>query len=230
MSSKDEGLTQDQKELVAIGASVAAGCQPCVSYHIKAGRKAGLGRPRMETAVTTAERVAEEAVLRMSEHARGRLGGDGTAASEPASPVDIGLAAYGAAITANSIADIEARMLAAVELGLTPPQLAEAIEVARAVQENAGRIHVREAQRLLDELGTLSEDDDEGECAPECPCSGEDEKPVGSGVPDVGTEPEAAGGDQSTAVAAWCDPADSDRVGEMIEHCASWVPTAGWAT
>jgi AhpD family alkylhydroperoxidase len=32
-------LAQKEKELVAIGASIGAGCRPCIDHHIDAGTK-----------------------------------------------------------------------------------------------------------------------------------------------------------------------------------------------
>lgn len=42
MTEHAETLTVERKELVAVGASVGAGCHPCVHYHPKGGAKAGL--------------------------------------------------------------------------------------------------------------------------------------------------------------------------------------------
>jgi AhpD family alkylhydroperoxidase len=42
MTTEQQRLSPEQKELVAVGASVGAGRQPCVSHHLKAGAEAGL--------------------------------------------------------------------------------------------------------------------------------------------------------------------------------------------
>ena len=36
-------LTPADRELVGIGASIGAGCHPCLEYHLDAGSSAGLG-------------------------------------------------------------------------------------------------------------------------------------------------------------------------------------------
>src|SRR6266702_4224418 len=74
MTTDEQKLSEEQRELVAVGASVGAGCYPCVSYHIKAGAKAGLSGDRLLASVTSAERIAAEAAERMAAHARGQLG------------------------------------------------------------------------------------------------------------------------------------------------------------
>jgi AhpD family alkylhydroperoxidase len=46
--------TEKEKELVAVGASVAAGCVPCTQYHVKAVRSAGASIEEITHAVDTA--------------------------------------------------------------------------------------------------------------------------------------------------------------------------------
>ena len=70
MATNEQRLSMEQRELVAVGASIGAGCHPCVKYHIKAGTDAGLAGGRLLAAVTSAERVAVEAAERMHVHAR----------------------------------------------------------------------------------------------------------------------------------------------------------------
>ena len=143
-------LGSQQKELVAVGASVGAGCQPCVSHHLQAGTEAGLEDEQLLAAVVSAERVSAEAAVRMGDHVRGTLGPEVTPAL--LSRVEETLAALGAALGANDKTNIERQLTAAAELGVSREQLHEAIETARVVQDNATRIHVREAERLLDSL------------------------------------------------------------------------------
>ena len=47
MPTTEERLTPEQRELVAIGASVGAGCLPCSSFHFKQSRAIGLEAGRM---------------------------------------------------------------------------------------------------------------------------------------------------------------------------------------
>ena len=48
-------LTDAQKEFVAIGAAIGAGCQPCTQYHVRAALKAGLGQDEILRALDQAE-------------------------------------------------------------------------------------------------------------------------------------------------------------------------------
>lgn len=151
MATEIRELSTEQKELVAVGASVGAGCQPCLSHHLKAGAKDGLEGERLLAAVTSAERVSAEAAVAMGDHARATLGSSVTV---PAmlSRLEEALASLGAALGANDVANIERQLRAAADLGASWPQLQQAIVTAHTVQENAARIHRREAERLLDAL------------------------------------------------------------------------------
>lgn len=161
MATEKQELSSEQNELVAVGASVGAGCQPCVSHHLKAGGKAGLDGEQLIAAVTSAERVTAEAAVAMGDHARAKLD---PSATVPAmlSRLEEALASLGAALGANDITNIERHLRAAAELGASRAQLQQAIETAHTVQENAARIHLREAERLLDAVApAVAENDPE---------------------------------------------------------------------
>jgi AhpD family alkylhydroperoxidase len=160
MATEKQELSSEQKELVAVGASVGAGCQPCVSHHLKAGAKAGLDEEQLLAAVTSAERVTAEAVVAMGDHARAKLGPSVTV---PAmlSRLDEALASFGAALGANDVTNIERQLRAAAELGASRPQLQQAIETAQTVQEKAARIHLREAERMLDAVAPAVAENDQ---------------------------------------------------------------------
>ncbi len=187
----EQKLSEEQRELVAVGASVGAGCHPCVSYHVKAGAKAGLSGDRLLAAVTSAERVAAEAAERMAAHARSQLVAEATA-SVVRSPLDEALASFGAALGANDLANIERHMLAAAQLGASRPQLQEAIEMAQKVQENATRIHVREAEKLLEGATLAAGSAEEGECDDSCPCHTDDDAASVGATAAIGSAGEAS--------------------------------------
>lgn len=52
-------LARDHEELVAIGAAVAANCEPCLRYHLRKAREAGLADDQLRAAVAVARRVKE---------------------------------------------------------------------------------------------------------------------------------------------------------------------------
>jgi AhpD family alkylhydroperoxidase len=176
MATAEQNLNTEQKELVAVGASVGAGCHPCVSHHLKAGAKAGLEGEQLLAAVTSAERVTAEAAVAIGDHVRAKLG---PTVTEPAllSRLEQALASLGAALGANDATNIERQLRSALELGASRQQLEQAIDTAHTVQENAARIHLREAQRLLDSLAEPTvAPEDEAKADDGCGCRGA-EKP-----------------------------------------------------
>lgn len=68
---------QDEKtqELVAIGASVAAHCQPCFTYHLGKARELGLSEDAIKEAVAVGESVQRGAGAAMHTHVRTSLTG-----------------------------------------------------------------------------------------------------------------------------------------------------------
>ena len=151
MATAEQDLSAEEKELVAVGASVGAGCHPCVDHHLNAGAKSGLDGEQLLAAVTSAERVTAEAAISMGDHVRAKLGPSVTAPTL-LPQLEQALASLGAALGANDKSNIERQLRIALELGASRPQLEQAIDTAHTVQENAARIHLREATRLLDSL------------------------------------------------------------------------------
>ena len=52
-------LGKAQEELVAIGAAIAANCEPCLVHHVRLARAAGLTDAELQSAVVVARRVKE---------------------------------------------------------------------------------------------------------------------------------------------------------------------------
>lgn len=215
----EQELSMEQKELVAVAASVGAGCQPCVSHHLKAGATAGLDGEQLLAAVTSAERVTAEAAVAMGDHARGKLGPD-VASPALLSRLEEALASLGAALGANDATKIERQLRAALELGASRAQLQQAIETAHTVQENAARIHLREAERLLDALAqSVALAEDEAESGYGCGCGAEHEpEPVEAEAPHT----EAKSNERSGCGA-------DDRSDTEAASTATSEPAAGFA-
>jgi alkylhydroperoxidase/carboxymuconolactone decarboxylase family protein YurZ len=95
--------------------------------------------------------VTAQAAEDLALHIRRQFDTKDLTPSAPAAS-DTELAALGAAIGANDRTNIERHMTAAAALGVTRSQLQQSIDVANNVQTNAAGIHLRAAQRILDEL------------------------------------------------------------------------------
>ena len=63
-------MDEKTKEMICIGASVAAHCQPCLEYHVKKGREAGLSEEEIKSCTelgVMVERGAANAMKKFSD-------------------------------------------------------------------------------------------------------------------------------------------------------------------
>jgi AhpD family alkylhydroperoxidase len=67
-------MDEKTKELIAIGASVSAHCQPCVTYHVGKARKLGIGEDLILEAVAVGQMVEKGSSSAMRDFAQGLLG------------------------------------------------------------------------------------------------------------------------------------------------------------
>lgn len=84
-------MDERMKELIAIGASVSAHCQPCLTYHLEKAREMGVDEETILAAIETGHMVSKGAMSAMRkfaaslvEAAKGGPGCDG--ADHGASP------------------------------------------------------------------------------------------------------------------------------------------------
>ena len=73
-------MDEKTKELVAIGASVSAHCQPCVSYHVGKARELGIGEELILEAVSVGQMVEKGAGSAMRDFTQSLLGKPAAAA------------------------------------------------------------------------------------------------------------------------------------------------------
>ena len=154
-------LEQRDKELAAIGASIGANCDPCITHHLAAGRKAGLSQPELDTAVATAHAVRREAVELLAARIDVLLGHGGDV-TEPNALVTTTVArelvALGVSVGANAHGLLEVHVRAALAVGLEPHQIRSALKMAGYVQQNAAAITAEEVKRVVAErVGTPAE-------------------------------------------------------------------------
>ena len=62
-------MDENTKELIAIGASVSAHCQPCLAYHVGQARELGVSQERIAEAVQVGQMVAKGAERAMRQFA-----------------------------------------------------------------------------------------------------------------------------------------------------------------
>lgn len=57
------------KELIAVGASVTANCQPCLQYHVTKAHEAGADEEELAIAIAVAKTVRKGAAAKMDDFA-----------------------------------------------------------------------------------------------------------------------------------------------------------------
>ena len=152
-------LEQTKKGQAAIGASIGAGCRPCIEHHVGAAREAGLSDDEIAGAVAEAEAVRGLAVELLTARIHELLGDSGAGAP----PADAGggsgtqgLAALGASIGGNAHSLLEGYVQAALANGLTADQVQAAIRMAEHVKARAAEITAEKVSGALEQSEAVS--------------------------------------------------------------------------
>jgi AhpD family alkylhydroperoxidase len=144
----EAGLSRKETELLAVGASIAAGCRPCTAYHVKKAHEAGAAGCEIRQAVDAALYVRETATEIMAGLADELLDrGSSTTASNGYQDTQIGqLVSVGAALAVNCVASFGSHVEAALQLGASRKRIEGAIEVARVIKREAAKRMNAEAE------------------------------------------------------------------------------------
>jgi AhpD family alkylhydroperoxidase len=69
-----KNITDEQvKELIAVGASIGAHCQPCLTYHVGKAKELGLDAGQIHIAVDVGQMVEKDSMAAMREFTKGVL-------------------------------------------------------------------------------------------------------------------------------------------------------------
>ena len=60
-------MDERTRELIAVGASITANCQPCLHLHVEKARKCGAGPEEVAAAIEIGNRVRKGAAAKMDE-------------------------------------------------------------------------------------------------------------------------------------------------------------------
>ena len=147
-----EILTQKEKELVAVAASIASGCVPCTMHHLKAVREAGASQADVLGVIRIALDVRDNATEVMAEVAQGSLNYEYPGKAQSGSikqPID-NLVALGAALACNSVTGLEYYSATTKAAGASTRQIQTAIGIARSIRKSA-------AEKVDSRIGSLIE-------------------------------------------------------------------------
>lgn len=67
-------LDEKTLELIAIGATITANCQPCLDFHVGKARELGVQEAAIAAAIEVGQEVRGGAVARMDRFAAGMIG------------------------------------------------------------------------------------------------------------------------------------------------------------
>ncbi len=192
-------LSDKERELVSIGASIAAGCKPCTNFHLRAARIAGASNLEISRAVHNALAVRRHATEEMAQLASQHLGAPISDAEGQENPIIRELVSISAACAINSVADLEMHLAAAQTLGATKGQIISAIKIGEAVKRTAegkveeatgralgakpgegesccGPSEDRITEREMKRSAPAPERSAIGDCGPTCGCHSETQK------------------------------------------------------
>ena len=147
-----EILTQKEKELVAVAASIASGCVPCTMHHLKAVREAGASEAEVLGVTRIALDVRDNATEVMAEVAQGSLNYEYPGKAQSGSikqPID-NLVALGAALACNSVTGLEYYSATTKAAGASTRQIQTAIGIAWTIRKSA-------AEKADSRIGSLIE-------------------------------------------------------------------------
>jgi 4-carboxymuconolactone decarboxylase len=77
-------LNDREQELVALGASIASNCVPCIEHHIPEARKAGLSDIQIKEAIQIADRVRRVPARKVLQTAWARIQESSSGSTETA--------------------------------------------------------------------------------------------------------------------------------------------------
>ncbi len=135
----DHIMTAKGKTLIALGASVAAGCQPCTEFQVKAARAAGACDRGIQLAVESAlgvRHAATRGMDRWSERCQG-VRPELESIFRAEARVLAELVSVSAAICVQSVPDLVLHLYQARQSGATAEQIRMAVAIAKAVRRSA---------------------------------------------------------------------------------------------
>ena len=153
-------LTEKEQELVAVGASIAAGCRPCTAYHVRAARIAGADKEEIRQAANDALDVRRSATASMAQLAAKQLGDapESDATNCPEKSLMGELVSVSAALAVNCVTNLETHLTAAWQLGATVRQIQTVLDIARAVKSMAGKKAEAAIARAAEESQVCADD------------------------------------------------------------------------
>jgi AhpD family alkylhydroperoxidase len=133
-------ITAKEKELAAIGISVAAGCKPCTDFHLGKARESGASDPEIKQAMADALSVRRSATDIMEAYGLAHLEGrKPTNDLEPPGTTDRvhELVCIGAAFGVNCVLSLKVHLDAAERAGISHEEIAMIVKLSAFIKGKA---------------------------------------------------------------------------------------------
>lgn len=133
-------LTPKEKELAAVGISVAAGCRPCTNYHVREVRKAEATDQEIRQAIENAVRIRKDATDAMEGQGLRHLGVSkdrGDSRSSGGTTRIEELVSIGAAFAVNCTSNLERHLKAGQAVGITEAEIREVVTLSAFIKKMA---------------------------------------------------------------------------------------------
>jgi AhpD family alkylhydroperoxidase len=136
-------ITPREREVTAVGISVAAGCKPCTDYHVREAGKAGASDDEIRRAVADALEVRRSAADIMETHALDQLGGEAPGRAAPCACGETRritvLTSIGAAFAVNCASNLETHLATAPGAGISRDEIEEILELSATIKAAAAK-------------------------------------------------------------------------------------------
>lgn len=160
-------LNLKEKELVAVGASVAAGCKPCTNYHFKKVREAEASDEEIKQAISDAMCVHNSAKEIMEAHGLKHLGiikdVDDCGCGEKTTRIKE-LVSVAAAFAVNCTSNLEKHITAAQSVGIIDDEIKSVLDLALFIKNKAASHVDRIAERIENGISSVEKTEDTGGC------------------------------------------------------------------
>lgn len=150
-----EVLSQKEKELIAVGGSVAAGCVKCSHYHFRQAFEQGANQDEVLRAVIGATEVINDSmeILQSTAYELMDIERDEvTTGTNEATDSLTALIKLAAAVAVNNVANTRRHIEAANRLGASSAEIHLAIKLAKVIQNRAGEFVDEEIEEFTAEL------------------------------------------------------------------------------
>ena len=133
-------ITSKEKELAALGISIAAGCKPCTDFHVRKVRECDASDPEIKQAMSDALSVRRSATDIMEAYGLAHLGGRKSASDpEQASTTDRvhELVCIGAAFAVNCVSSLKVHLDAAEKAGISHEEIETIVKLSAFIKGKA---------------------------------------------------------------------------------------------